>query len=157
MKRFLNGVKQVFKDFFKFLKKTFASIFETLKIFFASIRNIAMVVCFVVAIVFICLWNKASWCKIVGVGSLTIALALLAWYATIFFTNYVRIIAEQKRVILTDLANQFDKKEYLELKTPFNEKDEELLKETEKKYRKIMILCWVFFAVSLFIFISILF
>ena len=55
------------------------------------------------------------------------------------------------------IATQFDKKEYLELKTPFGEKDENVIKEKIKHYRNVMIVCWLLFAVSLFFLITMLF
>ena len=157
MKKLWNRIKEKFKDFIAYTKKFFAPMGETLKIFFSSWRNWAMVACFIVAIVFICLWNISPWCKFVGLCSLTIALALLAWYFTIFYLKFVESIESQKRAILEELATQFERSEYLELKTPFNEKDEKFIKSKIKSYRNIMIGCWLVFAVSLFAFISILF
>ena len=157
MKRFLNGVKGVFKDFFNYIKKKFGSIWETLRIFFSILRNWLMLIFFIVAIVFICMWNVNSYFKLIGVGSLTVAIGLLAWYITIFYMNFVKFIEIQKRAILEDLAVQFDKKEYLDLKTPFNEKDERDIVAKEKGYKNIMIGCWACFAISLFVFIAMLF
>ncbi len=157
MKKFGNWLKETFKNFGISLKNFFSNIFKNLKVFFSSWRNWIMTLCFILAIIFICLWGVAPWCKIVGMISLTLALGFLGWYVTLFYFNFVNIIEIQKRKILEDLANQFDKQEYLDLKTPFNEKDETIIKNQIKHYRNIMILCWVIFAVSLFISISILF
>ena len=149
------------KDFFDYignnLKNTFIKIFSVLKVFYGSWRNWLMTFAFIMAIVFISLWNVALWCRLAGLGSLTVGLGLLGWYFTIFYINFVQIIEAQKREILENLATQFVKKEYLELKTPFGEKDENVIKEKIKHYRNVMIVCWLLFAVSLFFLITMLF
>lgn len=157
MKKFWNGVKQVFKDFAVYIKDAFKTAVEVIKIFFSSWRNWIMIFAFIVSIVFISLWTVAPWCKFIGVASLTIALGFLAWYLLIFYSNFVQVIEQQKREILEELATQFDKKEYLELKTPFKENEEKLIKAKIKSYKTLMITFWIFFAVSLIFFISLFF
>ena len=157
MKKFWGWLKDTFKYFASSAKNMIVNILKKLKVFYSSWRNWVMTLCFILAVVFICLWGVAPWCKIVGMLSLTIALGFLGWYETLFYFNFINIIELQKREILEGLANQFDKQEYLELKTPFNEKDETIIKNQIKHYRNVMIACWVIFAVSLLILILILF
>ena len=154
MKKFFKGLKESLKKFFSNLKNSLNKIFAVLKIFFSSLRNWVMTLAFISAIVFISLWNTAYWCKIAGLISLSVALGLLSWFFTIFYLKFVELIEQQKREILENLATQFNKKEYLDLKTPFNEKDDNIIKSKIKSYRNIMIVCWLLFIVSIFFLIS---
>ena len=141
------------KSFFKSLKDKFFKFWQYAKVFLSAWQNCLFVACIVLSIVFLCLWNVAPWCQIVGLAFLTISLCCVAIIFTNFYSTFVRLINTQKQEILQDLATKFDKPEYLQLKTPFAEKDEAAIQQQIKNYRTIMFFFWIVFVICVYVFI----
>ncbi len=146
MKNFLNNLKNKLINFGKFLKQ-----------FFSYWRNCVLVISAIASIVFFCLWNVADWCKLLALIFSSIALLIISIMATLFYRTFVAVLESQKQQILENLAVQFDKEEYLELKTPFNETEEKLLTDKVKFYKYIMIVSWVVFALMVYLLIAFIF
>ena len=140
MKEFLSKVKQKLAELGKFLKE-----------FFSYWRNWVLVISFIASVVFLFLWNKASWCRIVAFIMLCVFTFIISIMSTTFYRTFMAVMERQKREILENLAQKFNKEEYLKLKTPFNEKEEKYLEEKAKAYRNIMIFCWTLFAIILYL------
>ena len=77
--------------------------------------------------------------------------------ATTFYRTFILVVEQQKREILQNLAEKFNKEEYLQLKTPFNEKEEKYLADKAKGYKNIMIFCWSAFAIVLYLTFALIF
>ena len=144
------------KNFWKKLKEKFSYAWGYIKAFLSLWQNWVFVISVILSVVFLSMWNVYSWCKIAGIGSLCISTLFVALIFTVFYNNFIKLINAQKREILESLAKQFDKEEYLQLKTPFNENDEQHIQQQIKNYRNIMIFFWIIFVVCVYVFITLL-
>ena len=139
MKKFLEKLKQKFKEIGAYLKQ-----------FFSYWRNWVLVVSLVVSIVFFCLWNVKFWCRICAFAFLSIATLIIAIMLTQFYRTFVLSIKLQKKQLLENLAVQFNKPEYLQLETPFNESEEKFITEKTKNYKYVMFLSWFILVVFVY-------
>ena len=145
------------KEFFSKIKQKLAELGKFLKEFFSYWRNWVRVISLIASVVLFCFWNEAYWCRIVAFLMLCVFLLIVSIMSTTFYRTFVLVVEQQKREILENLAEKFNKQEYLKLKTPFTEKEEKFLDQKAKGYKNIMIFCWAAFSLILYVTISLIF
>ena len=135
------------KDFFKKLKEklkiTFKKVGSFLKDFFKYWRNWVLVISIIASLVFFALWEVAVWCRGCAFAFLSLATLIISIMLTQFYTTFIAVVKLQKKEILENLAVQFNKPEYMQLETPFNETEEKFISEKTKNYKYFMIISWI--------------
>lgn len=128
-----------------------------LKSFFSYWRNCVMAISLVASFVLFFFWNFSIWFKVLALGFLAVGLLFVAIMLTEFYRVFSKAIQAQKQELLENLAIKFDKEEYLQLKTPFNEKEEKFLQERIKFFRNLMIFAWFLLVVVTYVLIAVIF
>lgn len=144
------------KKFWSKVKEKLSAFWQFVKMFLSVWHNWVFVVSVISTIVFLSLWNVAPWCNVAGFGCLSLSMLFVALIFTTFYNNFVALINIQKRELLEKLAVQFDKQEYLQLETPFNQQDEQQIQNQIKSYKHIMIFFWIVFVICVYVFITLL-
>lgn len=138
------------KNFLKSITEKIKQYAKSAKIFLSSWKNCVLVAGLILSVVFLCMWNVAKWCRITGMIFLGFETLFASYLYTIFYLNFTKLMNIKKKELLIELAEKFNKEEYLQLKTPFNEKEEAYIQSEIKRRKQTAIFLWIISLIVLY-------